>query len=67
MAAIVRPALMPGTSISEYITRAATSDSTGAIKTAAAIPIQFERGQNLYATRLWRMSATSMPRMKLGR
>jgi hypothetical protein len=30
---------MPGTSITEYIARAAISDNTGAIKTAAAIPI----------------------------
>ena len=37
-AATLRPALTPGTSIREYIARAAISDSIGAIKTAATIP-----------------------------
>src|SRR3984957_14216833 len=38
-AATLRPTLMPGTSIREYIARAVISDNTGAIRTAAIIPI----------------------------
>jgi hypothetical protein len=37
--ATLRPTLMPGTSIREYIARAVISDNTGAIKTAAVTPI----------------------------
>jgi hypothetical protein len=39
LAATLRPTLMPGTSIREYIARAVISDNTGAIRTAAIIPI----------------------------
>jgi hypothetical protein len=51
MAATVRPALMPGTSIREYIARAAISDNTGAIKTTAAIPI-FSWSQYVIANKI---------------